>query len=163
MIKNIKGVDAVGPNHYDRYRSATKVNVVVTATGIPLSVQIVKASVHDSSLTSRAIDEIELKIVGSRVIADKGYISEKQRIKCKKQSITLICPYRKNQKKQNTKKELMLLKDRYIVEHFFSWMKNYRKLRMRYDALVASFEGFVMLACMDIVISKRKITSLEFV
>ena len=101
----------------------------------------------------------------------KGYISKKQRIKCKKQSITLICPYRSCrrhiQKKQNTKKELMLLKDRYIVEHLFKIlrivMKNYRKLRMRYDALVASFEGFVMLACMDIVISKRNITSLEFV
>jgi len=52
--------------------------MIVTATGIPLSVQIVKASVHDSSLTSRAVDEIELEIVGSRVIADKGYISEKQ-------------------------------------------------------------------------------------
>ena len=86
-------------------------------------------------------------------------------------SITLICPYRKNQKKQNTKKELMLLKDRYIVEHLFRIlrivMKNYRKLRMRYewvfDPLVASFEGFVMLACIDIVISKRNITSLEFV
>ena len=30
MIKNNRGVDEIGANHYDRYRNATKVSVVVS-------------------------------------------------------------------------------------------------------------------------------------
>ena len=72
MIKNKQGKDCIGSNHYvktqiylglsliwnnfiipyhDRYRSATKVNVIVTSTGIPLSINVVKANIHDSTLT----------------------------------------------------------------------------------------------------------------
>ena len=39
--KNKQGKDCIGANHYDRHRSATKVNVIVTSTGIPLSIGVV--------------------------------------------------------------------------------------------------------------------------
>ena len=68
MVKNIRGVDRVGKKHYvgseTHFRSATKVNVVVTEKGIPLSVQdgskTPQASQHDASLTTRAINEINV-------------------------------------------------------------------------------------------------------
>ena len=160
MIKNIKGTDAIGKNHYDRFRSATKINVVVNRQGIPLSLIFVKASVHDSTLTIKAINKINVKIIGSRVIGDKGYINKQHKKLLKNKSIELIYPYRKNQL-TNSKEEKTLLKKRYIVEHFFSWLKNYRKIRLRYDIKISTFKGFVMLACCDIVINKRKLSSLE--
>ena len=84
MVKNIKGKDVIGINHYDRHRSATKINVIVTSKGIPLSIQIVEANRHDASITADSVKDITLKVVGSRLIADKGYISKKQKENLKK-------------------------------------------------------------------------------
>ena len=47
MIKNNRGVDEIGANHYDRYRNATKVSVVVSQQGIPLGLSFKGANVHD--------------------------------------------------------------------------------------------------------------------
>lgn len=80
MIKNKQGKDCIGANHYDRYRSAKKVNVIVTSTGIPLSIHVVKSNIHDSILTAEAVNCLNIKVVGSRLIGDKGYINKK----CKK-------------------------------------------------------------------------------
>ena len=84
MIKNKQGTYCIGANHYDRYRSATKVNVIVTSTGIPLSINVVKANIHDSTLTAEAVNCLNVKVIGSRLIADKGYINKKYKKKLKK-------------------------------------------------------------------------------
>ena len=115
MIKNKQGKDCIGANHYDRYRSATKVNVIVTSTGIPLSINVVKANIHDSTLTASAVNCLNVKVIGSRLIADKGYINKKYKKKLKKSHrIKLIYPVRKNQHIENTTFELNLLKKRSI-------------------------------------------------
>ena len=161
MIKNKQGKDCIGANHYDRYRSATKVNVIVTSTGIPLSINVVKANTHDSTLTAEAVNCLNVKVIGSRLIADKGYINNKyKKTILKSHRIKLIYPVRKNQHVKNTVLEINLLKRRSIVEHFFSWLKNYRKIQVRHDKTIMSFEGFIYLASLNILHNKR-VVSLE--
>ena len=75
MIKNIRGHDQTGVNHYDRGRKGNKVTVLVTSSGIPLAVTFDKSNVHDLNLVEQTIDQVTLKIIGSRIIADKGYVS----------------------------------------------------------------------------------------
>ena len=103
-----------------------------------------------------AVNSINVKVIGSRLIADKGYISKEYKKKIKKSHrINLIYPARKNQRIKNTTFELNLLKKRSIVEHFFSWLKNYRKVQIRHDKTVLSFTGFIYLASLNILHNKR--------
>lgn len=77
MIKNIHGCKNHGVNHYDRGRNGNKVTVVVTGKGVPISMNITSSNKHDITEVEPVIDAINVKIVGSRVIGDKGYVSKK--------------------------------------------------------------------------------------
>ena len=66
MIKNIKGVDNIGPNKYDRFRNGTKINVIVNNIGIPISVKVNRSNDHDVTITEELINKSMIKIVSSK-------------------------------------------------------------------------------------------------
>ena len=111
-------------------------------------------NIHDSKLIEDTINLSSIKIISSRIIADKGYINHKMKKKLKRKKISLIYPYRKNQKEQNTTFEKNLLKGRYIVENYFSWLKQYRRIQQRYDSTSINYFNFVYLASINIIINK---------
>jgi len=154
MIKNINGKDFTGNNHYDRNRKGNKITVIVNDKGIPISLHLSKANIHDSKLIEDTVNLSSIKIISSRIIADKGYINHKMKKKLKRKKISLIYPYRKNQKEQNTTFEKNLLKGRYIVENYFSWLKQYRRIQQRYDSTSINYFNFVYLASINIIINK---------
>ena len=155
MIKNIKGVDNIGQNHYDRYRNGNKISVVVTDNGIPLGFSFERANIHDINLVDSTLDDIKIKIVNSKLLSDKGYNSKELKKKLDKKKINLIYPLKKNQK--NTmfnENELSLLKSRHIVENFFSWIKNYRRIMVRYEIKLNNYIQFCYLAAINIICNK---------
>ena len=156
MIKNINGKDFIGKNHYDRNRNGNKITVLVNNKGIPVSIHLSTANVHDSKLTVDTISNACVKIVRSRVIADKGYINPlvKRRVR-RTNNISLIYPYRSNQRAVNSTFEKNLLKKRHIVENFFSWLKKYRRIQQRYDSLSKTYLNFVYLGAIDILSKKN--------
>lgn len=156
MIKNNRGCDGIGSNHYDRYRNATKVSVVVTDKGIPLGFSFAGANVHDTKLVDDNLNNIKIKIVGSRLLADKGYNSYELKTKLKRNyKINLIYPLKKNQKNQYfSKSELKKLKGRTIVENYFAWMKSFHRLLIRYDTYLINYASFCYLGAIDIIGNK---------
>lgn len=143
MIKNIRGSDVVGINHYDRGRKGTKVSIIVTREGIPLGIHFSGSNVHDVTLVEDLIDKISVKIIGSRLIGDKGYISNrlKERL-INNKGIGLIYPKKRNMRENNTELERELLRNRNIVENVFSWIQNNRRLRLRYDRYIIYYEFY---------------------
>ena len=156
MIKNNRGCDGIGANHYDRYRNATKVSVVVTDNGVPLGFSFAGANVHDTTMVNENLDNIKISIVGSRLLADKGYNSIKLKTALEEvRKIKLIYPLKKNQKnKYFTNSELKKLKGRTIVENYFAWMKSFRRLLIRYDTYLIHYVSFCYLGAIDIVCNK---------
>lgn len=154
MIKNIQGTEFLGKNHYDRRRNGNKITVIVTCTGIPLAIKLDKASTHDVTVVEEILNQIDLKIIGSRLIGDKGYVDSKLKKKLKQKRIQLIYPYRKNQKKKNTETENILLEKRHIVENVFSWIKKYRRIQLRYDKKKDTFLQFCYFCITDITCKK---------
>jgi hypothetical protein len=59
MIKNINGRDVLGMNHYDRYRQASKLNVIIDSNKIPISHILVGANINDAILTLSTVDNIQ--------------------------------------------------------------------------------------------------------
>ena len=73
---------------------------------------------------------LEIKIVGSRLIADKGYNSRRLKDHLRSKGVQLIYPAKRNQIVRNTQEEKELLKTRNIVENVFSWIQIRRRIRM---------------------------------
>ena len=74
MIKNVRGWDGLGVNHYDRGRKGNKVSLIVTSDGIPLSMNLTSSNIHDVHLVNDLIDRIHIKIVGSKLVGGDGKI-----------------------------------------------------------------------------------------
>jgi transposase len=159
MIKNICGKDTYGPNHFDRSKNGSKVTIVVTDKGIPLGMSISKSNTGDTLEVLPTIDSIKIKIIHSRIYADKGYISKNlvQNLKLD-YKIKFITPHKSNQinKISLTKYDKEQLSKRNIVENFFSWFKGQRRIRLRYDSYIKTYKEFSYLALIKIITLKIK-------
>jgi transposase len=152
MIKNINGRDCIGHNHYDRNRNGTKLNVIIDDNSIPIGHVLVGANTNDSTLITPTIEKIQSLHRNSYVIADKGYINEKIRIKYKSKHIHLIYPKRKNQHMDKINpRHVLLMSKRIKVEHFFAQVKSYKRIRNRFDCKYKSFLNFIILCFLDII------------
>ena len=153
MIKNIRGSKAsCGVNHYDRGRQGNKVTVIVTDKGVPLSVCFDKSNVHDLRMVPEALDNINVKILGSRLIADKGYVSKamKQRLR-RERKVYLVAPKKRNQRQKLPEIQVELLTKRNIVENFFSWIQLNRRIRVRYESKLHNYTQFYYLALIEVI------------
>ena len=152
MIKNIKGVETIGVNHYDRGRKGTKLSLIVTNKGIPLGISIDKSNIHDIHLVDPTLVDVKIKIIGSRLIADKGYVSKPLVNKLKdKHDIRMITPLKVNDKRKLTTFDRTLLGKRNIIENVFSWLKANRRIQLRYDKTILAFEQFVYLGLIKLI------------
>lgn len=132
------------------YYCGVKLNLLVNKDGIPQRHYLKPARKSDiRCLEEILVDKQELKDVV--LIGDKGYISDFNKHWVKQcWRIALITPYRKNQKKKNTKREKKLLKNRKIIETVVSQLKDqmglerlraktYRGLNSRIDNLIFTY------------------------
>jgi len=124
-------------------RLGNKITTIVDEHGVPMCCCLSKANIMDSTLTQPTVDDLEVPH-HVNLIADKGYISLANKTILSRKNIDLIYPYRKNQKQKNTDSELKLLKKRYIVENFFAWLKQFRRIRSRYDKQIECYKNFVL-------------------
>jgi transposase len=87
-----------------------------------------------------------------RVIADRGYDSDRLRRRLLDKGIVLICPHRKGRRKPslNDGRELRRYRKRWKVERTFAWLGNFRRLIVRYDREIKMYEAFFHLACLII-------------
>ena len=114
----------------------SKITAIVDDKGFPMCGYLSASNIMDSTLTIPTVENLDVKH-HVNLIADKGYISLANKKKLFDRNINLIYPYRKNQKKKNT--ELKLLKKRYIVENFSPLIKQFRRIRNRYDRLATGY------------------------
>ena len=81
----------------------------------------------------------------TKLVGDKGYVtSEKFKLNNKKRT-KMIYPKRKNQKTENTKIELKILKKRGSVERSINVLKKPDRLARRKDRKIENYMGFVYL------------------
>ena len=135
----------------------SKITAIVDDKGFPMCGYLSASNIMDSTLTIPTVENLDVKH-HVNLIADKGYISLANKKKLFDRNINLIYPYRKNQKKKNTEPELKLLKKRYIVENFSPLIKQFRRIRNRYDRLAISYCNVISLGL--IYVAFRKINRL---
>ena len=127
---------------------------ITDAGGLILSVSIHSAAPHEVGLVEKALDERFIEQLPEKLIGDRAYDSDPLDEKLKEKGIELIAPHRSNRIKKKTQdgRSLRRYKRRWKIERFFAWLFNYRRAVVRYEYNENNFLGFILLACMMILL-----------
>ena len=85
------------------------------------------------------------------VIADKGYDADLLHQAIRDAGAEPVIPAKAN-RRQPRPHDKALYRERNLVERFFAGLKQFRRVATRYDKLLASYEGFVQLAAISILL-----------
>ncbi len=125
-------------------RMGRKGHIVVDTLGLPMSVVVHEANVHDSIGADGVIDKMKgcfprLK----KMLADGGYkgqkLSDTVRQKLGAELTVVLRP-------DESSKKFSVLPLRWIVARSFSWLENFRRIAMDYESYSDTGETMVQLA-----------------
>ena len=141
--------------------------VAIDEEGVPLNVVVDSASVYEGHLAEETVNNIFVKKHDrrrkhpilrkpKRVIADKGYDDDGLRNRFSERGIDFIVPYRDNRvnRPYEDGRKLRRYRRRYKVERTNAWLKNFRRVTVRWDRSLSAFKGFVHIACICITLMK---------
>lgn len=151
MIKNINGDDFLGRNPTDRGRPGNKISVIVDRHAVPVSMIFYKADKSDVSTIIDTVEGMQCPAVTDRrrictIAADEAYVSAPIRELLMQKRIKLVTPVKRRMKRILPPSEKEVLKRRYKVENAFATLKQYRRVRCRYDRHMSHFAAFAFLA-----------------
>ena len=145
-----KGGQKVGPNPTDRGKSGSKRHLLTDAFGLPLTVVLTAANVHDSKVFEQLLDAVPpIKPSGrgrprkrpKKLHADKGYDFPHCRRALHKRSMRVRIARRGKDSSRR------LGRHRWVIERTLAWLSSYRRLTIRYELRADLHEAFLHLAC----------------
>ena len=151
-IKNVLGTDVVGRNYTDRGRMATKLSTITDDVGVVLLFQLFPGNKSNQKVLPGTIgnfrppQQLEL-------FADKGYDSRANRAYLRKLG------YRERISKRGQRRMPNANRKRIRIEHSYARLKQFRRLRQRYEKLAVTFASFVVVANVHVV--SQEVSKLE--
>jgi len=133
----------------------TKWMVLVDGAGTPLGAHLDSASPSEVKLLAQTLATVRVagaKRAGQRpkrLIADRGYDSNRLRAELSRRGIEPIIPARRNNgvATHQDGRKLRRYRRRWIVERTIAWLGNFRRLVVRYERRIEIYTGFFHLAC----------------
>jgi transposase len=125
-------------------------------SSVPLALHAQSASPHEVTLVEPTLESAFVKEKPERLIGDKAYDSDPLDESLLEKGIEMIAPHRKNRKKKKSQdgRKLRRYKRRWKVERLFAWLKNFRRLVVRYEYKEENFLGMAQLGCIVILLRK---------
>ena len=120
---------------------STKINAVVDALGNPLRFILTPGQVHDSKQAEALIEGFDF----DKLLADKGYDSDRFRLVIDAACAEAVMPSI-GSRSQAIPYDKHTYKERNLVERFFCWIKQFRRIATRYEKTTVSFAGMLHLA-----------------
>jgi len=98
------------------------------------------------------LEAIPVRKTPRRLIGDKAYYSQVwSEVFLRRFNTVLIAPAKKNYLRPvSDGRKLRRLKKRYKVERLNAWLKNFKRLRTRWEVYLANYLGFLTLGCLEI-------------
>jgi transposase len=127
---------------------------MVDRHGLPFAIDLESASPHESKLLEGLLRQSFLRR-GDKprfIIGDKAYDCDALDARLQARGITLIAPNRQRRGKTQDGRSLRRYRRRWLVERFFAWLQNYRRLAVRYEVQAANFLGLLQLGCAAILL-----------
>ena len=162
-ICNKYGSDLVDYNGHKK-RNVTKLSLITDSNGIPLSYKIALGSTYDSTIFSEHINLEPL--IDSQLdakhrkyfLADSEYDTKQILERLRQMNYIPIIAYNKRNTKDCKKMryfnkvEKNIYKHRLKIEHMNGFIKTHRRVNVRYDRNIDTFEGSINLAFIDAIL-----------
>jgi transposase len=143
------GGEKTGPSPVDRRKLGSKHHLITDANGIPLASLLTGANTNDVTQLLPLLEaippirgEVGRPLRRPRLLlADRGYDSKAHRQVLSARGIRPVIAQRM------TTHGSGLGSQRWVVERTLSWLRQHRRLRIRYDRTAEIHEAFLSLAC----------------
>jgi len=137
IVRAFGGGEETGPSPVDRRKLGTKHTLMVDPDGIPLAIRTARANASDhTQILPIVLDFPRLggtpgrpKELPDALYADRGYDSDATRALLRWLGVEPFIAKRKTEHGSG------LGKIRWVVERTISWIKGFRRMRVRYDRL----------------------------
>jgi len=148
-IRAVHGGDQIGPNPTDRAKCGSKRHLICDGRGVPLAVRLTGANRNDSQEALALVDAIP-PLHGGRgrprqrptcVLGDRGYDATAIRRGLWARHVVPRLALRR------TPHGSGLGRWRWVVEHTFAWLRQFCRLRVRYDKRADIHQAFLSLGC----------------
>ena len=167
FVCNKLGIDHVSFNQQIKKHKTTKISIISDEFNIPISVVTTTGSIHDSIILNNQLDILnkehpilfnEKKII----LADAAYDSLALKDKVNNLKLgKLITPINPRNSKNKIEDinlyNKLVLKKRINIEHTINNFKQFRRCQLRYDKYIKTFNLFVYLASLRILIKNSSI------
>ncbi|WSE11849.1 IS5 family transposase (plasmid) [Streptomyces sp. NBC_01445] len=148
-MRALKKGDLTGPNPVDRGKYGSKIHLITERTGLPLSVGISGANLHDSQALEplvRGIPPIRSRRGPRRrrpakLHADKAYDNRHLRQWLRLRHITPRIA------RKGVETSQRLGRHRWTIERTMAWLAGCRRLHRRYERQAIHFLAFTSIAC----------------
>jgi transposase len=136
-VRALGGGAQTGPSPVDRRKPGSKMHVITDAQGVPLASLMTPANVNGVTELIPLVDAVP-PMAGSvgrprrrpqRVQGDRAYQSAAAEKELRRRKITPVIAHRKTEHGSH------LGKLRWLIERTLSWLKQFRRLRIRYERL----------------------------
>ncbi len=125
---------------------------MVDTLGLPMSVRVHPANVHDSVGAEEVFESMRYKFPGlKRILADGGYRGETVRNTV--QETAALRPGCRTQVRQ-TDGQICPHAKIWIVERTFSWLENFRRLTIDYEYRADTHEAMMHIAAIKLFLNK---------
>ncbi len=133
--------------------TGTKLHVAVDGTGLPVSIVMSPADIHNStkfagvmeSISDFANDSMMEQMVSA--YADRGYDSKPIHNYVKSRNVIPCIPFRKNSRTADDAGKDSYNRTEFVVERFFAWLKNgFHRTRIRCERNAGNYPGSVSIA-----------------
>jgi len=115
------------------------------ALGLPLRLIATPGQRNDITQAEALLEGFE----ADYVLADKGYDGKRAIEAVDKAGAIPVIPSRKGSK-QPRQIDAVLYKERNMIERFFGYLKQFRRVATRYDKHIQNYMGFVQIAAIFI-------------
>lgn len=116
----------------------TKIHALVDGLGNPIKFILTEGNRHDVTQAAELLKEQR----NTTILADKGYDSQALIDTLERQDCSAVIPSKTNAKNPR-KIDNWHYKERFLVEAFFSKMKQFRRVFSRFDKTTSAFLGFL--------------------
>jgi transposase len=130
---------------------------IVNCRSVPLAVHVARASPHEVRRVGATLEHRFIAHYPPRLIGDRAYDSDPLDAELRTTfGIELIAPHhpRRSRPASQDGRTLRRYKCRWVVERFFAWLHNSRRLVVRWERHVENFVGMLQLGCMRILLNR---------
>jgi transposase len=125
---------------------SSKIHLKTDFDGLPIAFHLTSGEVSDSTQLETSLD-IGPDIKPPAALTDKGYDSAKNRAACRERGIAPIIPHRTNTKWRSNFFPKLLNRTRARTERITGKLKRFKRVALRCDKTVASYEAIISLVC----------------